>query len=60
MQRRKCCLVKIAHADGKRSSRKHHLSHNDADLMVSAIVGERDIWEVSQRLAVHFDQSDAA
>ena len=39
---------------------EHRLPHNNADLMLVAIVDKRDVWEKWQRLAVHSTERDAA
>ena len=36
------------------------LPQNNADLMLPAVVDERNVWGIGQRLAVHFNQNDTA
>lgn len=36
------------------------LPQNNADLMLPAVVDERNVWGIGQRLAVYFNQNDTA
>ena len=63
---RKAAHTRARHRGRKQESRsggglrKHLLPHNNADLMIPAIIDERNSWGGGQQLAVQLDQSDAA